>query len=64
MGFNKKMIQECDKLSQSLKDNGSHQFYLTHVHKVDAFIGPCNSINFINIFIEKYSQSDFEFFEI
>lgn len=64
MGFNKKMLQECDKLSQYLKDNGSHQFYRMHIRKVDAFIGPHDSMNFINMFIEKYRQSNLQFFEI
>lgn len=55
MGFNKKYLPELDELVDFLHTNGSYAFYNRFVKKVDAFIGPSGSVEFIDKFMEKYN---------
>lgn len=64
MSFNKKFLPDSNSLIEHLASGGSTSFYLGYIKKVDAFIGPSVSIDFIDKFMEKYNVEDVEFFEI
>ena len=54
MGFNKRYLPELDQLVDFLNTHGSYEFYNRFVKKTDAFIGPSDSVEFIDKFLESY----------
>ena len=64
MSFNKLFVPELEYLQESLKNNGSHQFFKQYVNKRDAFIGPSEAVEFLDKYIERYDKAVIEFFEI
>jgi len=65
MSINKIFVPEKKELKQFLKNNGSELFYLRYVKKADALIGSSKSIDYIDKFINKYSnENDSVFFEL
>lgn len=64
MSFNKRILHDLPVLIDYLKEHGSYKFYSLYIRKTDAFIGPTDSMNFIDAFIEKYNLADVEFFEV
>lgn len=64
MSFNKLFVPEVEYLQEFLKNNGSLKFFNQYVNKRDAFIGPTDSVDFLNKFIERYDKAVIEFFEI
>jgi hypothetical protein len=65
MSINKIFVPEKKELKQFLKSNGSELFYSRYVKKADALIGSSKSIDYIDKFINKYSnENDSVFFEL
>lgn len=57
MSINKIFLPEVDKLKVYLQTHGSDRFYFTFIRNREAFIGPDNSMKFIDKFIKKYESS-------
>jgi hypothetical protein len=65
MSINKVFVPERKALKEFLKDNGSELFYSRYIKKTDALIGSSKSIDYIDKFINKYSnENDSVFFEL
>lgn len=63
MSFNKRILPKRRVLVEYLKEHGSRDFYWRWIKSVDAFIGPCKSVDFIDSFQHKYynNETDHEF---
>jgi hypothetical protein len=64
MSFNKKIIPEVEVLKTFLKEKGSSAFYWRYVKGVDAMMGNCEGIDYVDKFETKYYESDSEFYEL
>lgn len=64
MSINKLNISEDLNLSKALEKQGSTFFYFNFIKGRDAFIGPSESVQFIENFIKKYENTQVEFHKI
>lgn len=56
MGFNKWFVPDLQELQKMYSTLG-HQEFITFVNKRDAFVGPTDSINFINQILKKEKEN-------
>lgn len=56
MGFNKKFVQPLDKVMEEFEEMGEKEF-IRRYSKVDSFVGPTESIQFINTKITNFYKS-------
>jgi hypothetical protein len=64
MSFNKLIVPEVEVLRTFLKENGSNRFYWRYSKGVDAMMGDCDGIDFIEDFETKYYETTEEFNEL
>lgn len=57
MSFNKKYLPELHVLEDAFKELGDDGFYIRYIKKCEAFIGPSESIDYINKFTEEYYKN-------
>jgi hypothetical protein len=53
MSINKIYLPEIKKLKEFLKENGSEKFYMKYIRNRDVFIGPNDSMDFVDTFCKK-----------
>lgn len=64
MSFNKLIAPEVEVLKTFLKENGSMRFYWKYCKGIDAIMGDCDGIDFIEKFETKYYENAEEFNEL
>jgi hypothetical protein len=64
MSFNKLIVPEVEVLELFLKEHGSNRFYWRYSKNIDAMMGDCDGIDFIEAFETKYYENTGEFNEL
>ena len=64
MSFNKKYLPTEKELVTILSENGSDSFYRGYVKTVNAYIGSPESMDFIDAFVDKWRNSENQFYDI
>ena len=66
MSFNKLIVPEVEVLKTFLNENGSNEFYIKYVRRIDAMMGDSDGMDFIEEFENKYygTKETMEFHEL
>jgi hypothetical protein len=64
MSFNKKYLHDVEVLEEVLLSEGSERFYFLYVKTADMYIGSSESIEFINVFVDKFEEANEEFYSL
>lgn len=57
MSINKIYLPELIDLKKYLKENGNTDFYNRYIRKREVFIGPVDSVDFIDEFCKNYIEN-------
>ena len=57
MSINKIYLPELKKLEFDLKEIGSSKFFMRYVRNREAFVGSCDSMDFVDNFCKKYNKN-------